>query len=57
MRSKIITGVCVAFGFAAATAQAQIAVSSNDHKVQQVNGVTSNAADPQPDSITILDLG
>lgn len=57
MRSTIITGVCVAFGFVAASAQAQIAVSSNDHKVQQVNGVTSNADSPQPDSITILDLG
>jgi DNA-binding beta-propeller fold protein YncE len=42
---------------AAASAQAQLAVSSNDHKVKQENGVTSNVADPQPDSVTILDLG
>ena len=52
MRNTAITGVCVALGLAAAPAWAQIAVSSNDHKVQQVNGVTSNADNPTPDSIT-----
>src|SRR5262245_26923093 len=61
MRNTAISGVCVALSLAAApvvtTAWAQIAVSSNDHKVQQVNGVTSNADNPTPDSITILDLG
>ena len=56
MRNTIIASVCVGFGLAA-PAWAQIAVSSNDHKVQQVNGVTSNADNPTPDSITILDLG
>ena len=43
MRNTIITGVCVALSLAAAPAWAQIAVSSNDHKVKQENGVTSNA--------------
>ncbi len=57
MRYTIIAGVCVAFGFGSASLQAQIAVSSNDHKVKQENGVTSNADNPQPDSVTILDLG
>ena len=57
MRNTIVTGVCVALGLVAVPAAAQIAVSSNDHKVQQVNGVTSNADNPTPDSITILDLG
>jgi hypothetical protein len=38
-------------------AWAQIAVSSNDHKVTQENGVTKNVANPPADSITILDLG
>src|SRR5215475_10405400 len=57
MRKSAFTGVCVALSFAVAPAWAQIAVSSNDHKVQQVNGVTSNADNPTPDSITILDLG
>ena len=49
MRNTMITGVCVAFGLVAAPAWAQLAVSSNDHKVKQVNGVTSNADDPQPE--------
>src|SRR5947207_15248246 len=57
MRNTAITGVCVALGLAAAPAWAQIAVSSNDHKVKQENGVTSNADNPTPDSVTILDLG
>ena len=38
-------------------AWAQIAVSSNDHKVTQENGVTKNVVNPPPDTITILDLG
>jgi DNA-binding beta-propeller fold protein YncE len=51
----------IAYGVAASCllagpALGQIAVSSNDHKVKQENGVTSNAANPTPDSITILDL-
>jgi len=55
MRAIVWTlGLCVA---AAATAQAQIAVSSNDHKVKQENGVTGIADNPQPDTVTILDLG
>src|SRR5215471_11294296 len=41
----------------AGPALSQIAVSSNDAKVKQENGVTSNADNPAPDSITILDLG
>ena len=57
MRNTAISGLCIALGLAAAPAWAQIAVSSNDHKVKQVNGVTSNADNPTPDSITILDLG
>ena len=57
MRNIIIAGVCAGLGIAAAPVQAQIAVSSNDHKVKQENGVTSNVDNPTPDSITILDLG
>jgi DNA-binding beta-propeller fold protein YncE len=57
MRNTVITGVCVALSLCAVQAHAQIAVSSNDHKVKQENGVTSNVTDPQPDSVTILDLG
>ena len=57
MRNTAITGVCVALSLVATSAWAQIAVSSNDHKVKQENGVTSNVDNPTPDSITILDLG
>jgi DNA-binding beta-propeller fold protein YncE len=41
---------------AAAPAHAQIAVSSNDNKVNLVNGVVKIVADPKPDTVTILDL-
>jgi DNA-binding beta-propeller fold protein YncE len=57
MRNTVITGVCLALSLGAVQAHAQLAVSSNDHKVKQENGVTSNVTDPQPDSVTILDLG
>lgn len=57
MRTIVVTGVCVALSLASASVQAQIAVSSNDHKMTQENGVTKNIANPPPDSITIIDLG
>jgi DNA-binding beta-propeller fold protein YncE len=57
MRNTVITGVCLAFGLVSGPAWAQIAVSSNDHKMTQENGVTKNVVNPQPDSITIIDLG
>jgi DNA-binding beta-propeller fold protein YncE len=52
----------IAYGVAASCllagqALAQIAVSSNDHKMVQENGVTRNLPDPKPDTITVLDLG
>jgi DNA-binding beta-propeller fold protein YncE len=37
------------------TASAQIAVSANDGKVVLVNGVTTPATNPGPDTVTILD--
>jgi DNA-binding beta-propeller fold protein YncE len=57
MRNTVFTGVCLALSLCSVPAWAQIAVSSNDHKVTQENGVTKNVANPPPDSITILDLG
>jgi DNA-binding beta-propeller fold protein YncE len=57
MQTTVIFGACVALTFASASVQAQIAVSSNDHKMTQENGVTKNLANPPPDSITIIDLG
>jgi DNA-binding beta-propeller fold protein YncE len=46
----------IAVLLAAAPASAQIAVSSNDNKVNLVNGVVKIVADPKPDTVTILDL-
>ena len=57
MRNTVITGVCVALSLGAVQAHAQIAVSSNDHKITQENGVNKNVANPPPDTITIMDLG
>ncbi len=47
----------VALSLMAGTAFGQIAVSSNDGKMVQQNGVTSVLPDPKPDTATILDLG
>ena len=41
---------------AAAAASAQIAVTSNDNKVNLVNGVVKIVANPKPDTVTILDV-
>jgi DNA-binding beta-propeller fold protein YncE len=57
MRYTVILGVSAALSLTAVPVLAQIAVSSNDHKVKQENGVTGTIPDAQPDSITILDLG
>jgi DNA-binding beta-propeller fold protein YncE len=57
MRTIVFTGACLALTFVSAPGQAQIAVSSNDHKVTQENGVTKNVPNPPGDSITIIDLG
>jgi DNA-binding beta-propeller fold protein YncE len=51
------TGTIAASCLASAHAVAQIAVSSNDHKMVQEHGVTRNLLNPPPDTITILDLG
>lgn len=57
MRNTVIAGVCVALSLVAVQAHAQIAVSSNDHKITQANGVNTNVTNPPPDTITIMDLG
>jgi DNA-binding beta-propeller fold protein YncE len=57
MRNIVIPGVCVALSLATVPAWAQLAVSSNDHKVTQENGVTKNVVNPPVDTITIIDLG
>lgn len=57
MRKTVIAGVCVGLSLVSAQASAQLAVSSNDHKIKQENGVNKNVANPPPDSITVIDLG
>ena len=57
MRNTVIAGVCVALNLGAVQAHAQIAVSSNDHKITQENGVNKNVTNPPADTITIVDLG
>ena len=39
------------------SARAQLAVSSNDNKVINVEGVNKIVENPQPDNVTIIDLG
>jgi DNA-binding beta-propeller fold protein YncE len=56
MRNIVIAGVCAALSLGAVQAHAQIAVSSNDHKINQENGVNKNVTNPPPDTITIVDL-
>ncbi|MFL5423440.1 MAG: YncE family protein, partial [Myxococcales bacterium] len=46
----------VAVALAVAPASAQIAVSSNDNKVNLVNGVVKIVADPKPDTVAVIDL-
>jgi hypothetical protein len=57
MLKTIATGVGVAWCLFAGQVFGQIAVSSNDHKMVQENGVTKNIVNPPVDTITVLDLG
>jgi DNA-binding beta-propeller fold protein YncE len=57
MLKTIATGVGVALCLFTGQVFGQIAVSSNDHKMVQENGVTKNIANPPVDTITVLDLG
>ena len=57
MRKSVLAGVCVALSAVAVPASSQIAVSSNDHKMVQENGVTKSILNPPADTITVLDLG
>ena len=55
VRALVATSVFViAFG---AAGWAQIAVSSNDNKTVNINGVNTVVRNPQPDTATIIDLG
>ena len=46
----------VASSVLANEAFAQIAVSSNDHKMVQENGVTRTSPNASPDTVTVLDI-
>ena len=39
-----------------ARADAQLAVSGNENKVVNVNGVVTVVPDPQPDTVSVIDL-
>src|SRR5262245_52971825 len=58
IRANITTAATVMLALAGgAPAAAQIAVSSNDNKVLQVDGVNTVVRNPRPDTATIIDLG
>ena len=56
LRLVAIVSVLVALAALAPAADAQIAVSANEHKVVLVNGVTTTVPNPPPGSVTIIDL-
>ena len=49
--------LCLAAVSIAPAGQAQIAVSSNDNKIVNVDGVNKIVEKPAPDNVTIIDLG
>jgi len=55
VRTLVAAGALVT-AFAAST-RAQIAVSSNDNKTVNLNGVNTVVRNPQPDTATIIDIG
>jgi DNA-binding beta-propeller fold protein YncE len=56
MQRTVTSGICAALALIVAPAWGQIAITSNDHKITQENGVTKAVPNPPPDSITIVDL-
>jgi DNA-binding beta-propeller fold protein YncE len=52
-----VPALCCATFAIAPTASAQLAVSSNDTKVINVDGVNKIVENPEPDNVTIIDLG
>jgi DNA-binding beta-propeller fold protein YncE len=52
-----VPALCLATFAIAPTASAQLAVSSNDTKVINVDGVNKIVENPEPDNVTIIDLG
>ena len=56
-RTLSVPALCLAAFAIAPAASAQIAVSSNDTKVVNVDGVNKIVENPAPDNVTIIDLG
>ena len=56
-RMLSVPALCLAAFAIAPTASAQLAVSSNDTKVVNVDGVNKIVENPPPDNVTIVDLG
>ena len=56
-RMLSVPALCLAAFAIAPTASAQLAVSSNDNKVINVDGVNKIVENPAPDNVTIIDLG
>ena len=52
-----VPALCLATFAIASAASAQLAVSSNDTKVINVDGVNKIVENPAPDNVTIIDLG
>jgi DNA-binding beta-propeller fold protein YncE len=59
MRGTMVRLFTTAFSvvLSCASAAGQIAVSANDGKVVLIDGVNSPRPDPQPDTVTIIDVG
>ena len=56
-RMLSVPALCLAAMAIAPTASAQLAVSANDTKVINVDGVNKIVENPAPDNVTIIDLG
>ena len=56
-RMLSVPALCLATFTIAPTASGQLAVSSNDTKVINVDGVNKIVENPEPDNVTIIDLG
>src|SRR6185436_16012457 len=56
-RVAVLSALCLTAVAMALPARAQIAVSANDNKVVNVEGVNNIVQNPAPDNVTIIDLG
>ena len=56
MTRYVATAVALAILSVGSAARAQIAVSANDNKVINVNGVVKVVPNPPPDTVSVIDL-